>query len=180
MNITLASENEYTIIFDQLESLISKENIDNLTKHYKVLINRSEKRKSVYMVTEEIFKQYQELFTTEESRKDLYWIGERIGFLMKEKLLIGIEGLSVLGELFTEKIILKEKNATKFLYGRDVIIQENTSKYTKETIKLIQDEKGRTLGLGKLVYNEKGEIFKVKNVVDLGKYLRGEKTLFGN
>ena len=100
MNFVLASKKGQELIFKQLDKILTEEGIKFLEKEFAFIINHSEKRKSVFIVNNYILGQFENLFTTTEAKKDLYWIGMRLGFLLKEKLNIGIESLSVIGEYF--------------------------------------------------------------------------------
>ena len=71
--------------------------------------------------------------------------------------------------------VSSERAEWLFLCGRDVFADGFSSEQTNGMV-LVQNSRDENLGLGNIVKNSKGE-FLLKNILDLGNYLRHEKTV---
>lgn len=89
--------------------------------------------------------------------------------------------LSMIADAKANKLVVDEKTAWLFICGRDIfkkgILKGNRLK--KGDYTLILNERNECLGFGKIVYNLRGEAdankVAVKNILDIGDFLRREK-----
>jgi ribosome biogenesis protein Nip4 len=112
--------------------------------------------------------------------KDFFYVGTHLGKTKNEKFFPSFNLLSMIAEKKANKIIVDKKTAWLFICGRDIfkqgIIKWVGSK-RKGDYALILNQHGECLGFGKILHHldkEKEEVA-VKNVSDIGDFLRREK-----
>jgi ribosome biogenesis protein Nip4 len=89
--------------------------------------------------------------------------------------------LSMIAEIKANKLVVDKKSAWLFICGRDIFKQGilNDTRLKKGDYALILNERNECLGFGKVMLNIRQEIdvkkVAVKNILDLGNFLRREK-----
>ena len=105
-----------------------------------------------------------------------------MGFFLKNRFRIGIESLQTLARLYQNPpFIINDKQAEKFIYGKNVeipIVDENNHFLTisDPSITIVFNKNQIPLGYAKIIKNEKRIL--LQNIIDIGLYLRSEKTAF--
>lgn len=116
--------------------------------------------------------------------KSVYSVGcpfiEAVGCEYK----INIAALDILSSYSANKISVSDKGAELFLYGRDIFkssILEANDSLRKDDYAVIVDFNGQPVGIGQLLYsfndiiNLRANEVVVKNILDIGLYLRSER-----
>jgi len=174
---------------EEIEQVVSV--IDQIlltTKFQSILKNKTlimvhNKRKSIFLI-DETDKQYLNPFSVENRNEGCnpIFLKINLGFWIRDKFRIGIESLPFLAQFCENPIILPSKRqVTRFIYGKNVEILPNDSirdtiGYIDGSIVIIYSKKQIPLGYAKLKL--KKDKIHLKNVIDIGIYLRSEKTAF--
>ncbi len=107
-------------------------------------------------------------------------MGLYLGEDKKDKFLPSLALLSLLAKTSTEKVYVKDIGEIDFIYGKDMR-KRHIAKFEGETkigfLKLVMNKNEECLGYGKIVGEKNSECVIVKNVLDIGDYIRREKNL---
>jgi ribosome biogenesis protein Nip4 len=114
-------------------------------------------------------------------RKDFYYAGVYLGKVKNGKFFPSFNLLAVLAKTEANKIIVDRKAAWLFICGRDIFQKGITAvqgSQQKGSHVLVMNEFGECLGFGKIIRTlnaeEKGNEVAVKNISDIGDFLRRE------
>ncbi len=114
------------------------------------------------------------------TRSDFYYAGLYLGKVKNGKFFPSFNFLNMISPLATNKMFLNPKAAWLFICGRDVFrrsISKTQGAQRKGDFTLVMNEFGECLGFGMIVgefSGVKNEVV-VRNVLDLGDFLRREK-----
>ncbi|MFX1504692.1 MAG: hypothetical protein ACFFDC_01135 [Promethearchaeota archaeon] len=146
------------------------------------LIKIEGRRKEIYLVSDENLSLLdhfssqlpEEIFSIEHAQL-------KLGFFIQKRFLIGIESLMFLAPHTRRKIQLDADSTTKFIFGKDVEIDtisiKNQIEHLKEDVPImVFSNTGIPLGYAEIISN--GTDFWLKNLVDIGIFLRSEKSAF--
>lgn len=121
-----------------------------------------------------------------QAPKGFFYAGEYLGSVKGTGFFPGFALLRMLAKTNANKIILGKKAAWLFICGRD-IFKRGLPKETnlkKDEYTLVMNKHNECLGFGRVMINIRGEIdmdkVAVKNVLDVGDFLRRERKLFKN
>ena len=112
--------------------------------------------------------------------KDFFYAGTYLGKIKNGKFFPSFSLLGMIAESKANEIIVDKKTAWLFICGRDIfkqgIIKAMGSK-RKGDYTLILNQHGECLGFGKILHSldEEKEGVAVKNISDIGDFLRREK-----
>ncbi|MHA2246638.1 MAG: hypothetical protein ACXADY_16975 [Candidatus Hodarchaeales archaeon] len=139
-------------------------------------------RNDVYMVLREDLPFFDRL-SSNLSEQELNIVHARIklGFFIHEKFLIGIESLSFLAPFVVNKIQLDAHCTLKFIYGNDIdintiLLQKQIKHLEEDTTIMVFSDNNIPLGYAKIF--SKKEKLCLQNLVDIGIFLRSEKSAF--
>ncbi|MFZ0965664.1 MAG: hypothetical protein WAN82_03450 [Candidatus Bathyarchaeia archaeon] len=112
--------------------------------------------------------------------KDFFYVGTYLGKTKNEKFFPSFNLLSMIAEKKANKIIVDKKTAWLFICGRDIFKQgiiKLVGSKRKGDYALILNQHGECLGFGKILrsLDEEKEGVAVKNISDIGDFLRREK-----
>jgi len=113
--------------------------------------------------------------------KGFFYAGEYLGAVKGASFFPSFLLLAKIAQTKAKKVIVDKKTAWLFICGRDIfrqgIIKANNLKKGDHT--LVINEKNECLGFGKIMVNLRGvpdsKEVAVKNILDLGDFLRREK-----
>ena len=113
--------------------------------------------------------------------KDFFYAGEYLGTVKGASFFPSFILLEMIAKTKANKIIIDKKTAWLFICGRDIfrkgILSGNNLK--KGDFTLVLNENNECLGFGKLIMNLRGvpdsKEVAIKNILDLGDFLRREK-----
>jgi ribosome biogenesis protein Nip4 len=113
--------------------------------------------------------------------KGFFYAGEYLGAVKGTSFFPSFILLAKIAQTKANKIMVDKKTSWLFICGRDIfrqgIVKENNPKKGDHT--LIINEKNECLGFGKIMLNLRGvpdsKEVAVKNILDLGDFLRREK-----
>ncbi|MGB9925122.1 MAG: hypothetical protein ACPLIG_00455 [Candidatus Bathyarchaeales archaeon] len=115
------------------------------------------------------------------ARKDFYYAGTYLGKVKNGKFFPSFNLLAMLAKGDANKVIIDGQAAWLFICGRDIFRRSIIAMYgsrKKGAHTLVMNEFGECLGFGKIVcsLDEKvqGDEVSVKNVLDVGDFLRRE------
>ena len=98
----------------------------------------------------------------------------------KEKFIPSLAFLALLAKTSTEKVYVKDIGEIDFIYGKD-LRKRHIQKFEGETkvgfLKLVMNKNDECLGYGKIVGEQNSEGTIIKNVLDIGDYIRREKNI---
>ena len=107
-------------------------------------------------------------------------MGLYLGEDKKDKFIPSLALLAILAKTSTEKAYVKDIGEIDFIYGKD-LRKRHIVKFEGETkigfLKLVMNKNEECLGYGKIVGEKNSEGVIVKNVLDIGDYIRREKNL---
>jgi ribosome biogenesis protein Nip4 len=114
------------------------------------------------------------------ARRGFFYAGVYLGKVKNGKFFPSFNLLRMIAEGEANKIIVDEKTAWLFICGRDIFkrgIVKALGAGKKGDYALVLNQYGECLGFGKILTNldEAGEGVAVKNVLDLGDFLRRER-----
>ncbi|MEM2080879.1 MAG: hypothetical protein QW744_01240 [Candidatus Bathyarchaeia archaeon] len=115
------------------------------------------------------------------ARKDFYYAGTYLGKVKKGKFFPSFNLLAILAKGDANKVIIDGQAAWLFICGRDIFRRSITAVYgarKKGAHTLVINEFGECLGFGKILCSldkkARGDEVAVKNVLDVGDFLRRE------
>lgn len=164
-----------------MRDLLKSDKVDYIFNN-KLLIKIYKRRTDVYLIQkkdQELLRQIRRDLITKENI--LMHARIKLGFLVHEKFLIGIESLSFLSPIVNKKVYLNKQQTEKFIYGKDIDITDDS---LYDQIKIVEDNSmvmvfssdKIPLGYAKIQSKEKNAW--LQNLVDIGIYLRSEKSAF--
>lgn len=107
-------------------------------------------------------------------------MGLYLGEDRKEKFLPSLALLAILAKTSEEKVCVKDIGEMDFVYGKD-LRKRHIMKFEGETkvgfLKLVMNRNGECLGYGKIIGEKDSEGVIVKNVLDIGDYIRRERNI---
>ncbi len=148
----------------------------------KMLIKIKGDRNDVYLVLKEDISLFERLSSKlPEKSFSIEHARIKLGFFIHEKFLIGIESLTLLSPLTRKRISLDTKNTQKFIYGKDIVIntislQKQIEHLEENTTIMVFSDNNIPLGYAKIFSKEKNAW--LQNLVDIGIFLRSEKSAF--
>jgi ribosome biogenesis protein Nip4 len=148
----------------------------------KQLIKIKGRREEIYLVSHEKLSLLdhfssqlpEEMFSIEHAQL-------KLGFFIQKNFLIGIESLTFLAPHTRRKIQLDADNTIKFIFGKDVEIDTISIKKQIEHLNedvtiMVFSNTGIPLGYAEII-SDGTEVW-LKNLVDIGIFLRSEKSAF--
>jgi len=171
----ILSDDEKNLVKELINSLLQNNEFESLLEQFQ-LLKIEHHRIEVYLVPLE-FIPLINLIKIHLKDNQIIQIGGKLGFFINERFFIGIESLSYLTPLTDRKLILNSQETTKFLYGESFAVadQDKSISYLNSPIIICSDQH-IPIGIGILKLKEK--ICFLKNLVDVGIYLRSEKSAF--
>jgi ribosome biogenesis protein Nip4 len=166
-------------VIDELQLTVKFENI----RKNKALISNNNRRKNIYLI-DEVDKELISAFSTDKCEEECIpvFLKIKLGFWIKNSFRIGIESLPFFAPLCKNPIILpSKKHGTRFIYGKNVEIAlndaiTNAKEHIDGSICIISSKSRIPLGYAKLKLGK--DKLHLKNIIDIGIYLRSEKTAF--
>ena len=112
--------------------------------------------------------------------KEFYYAGKYLGNAKKGKFFPSFNLLAMLAETKANKVVVDEKTSWLFICGRDIFhegIKSVHGSRRKGDITLVLNDFGECLGFGRILQDlsSKGTYIAIKNVSDLGDFLRRER-----
>ena len=182
MTISFLKKEEIEQVVSIIDQILLTTKFESILKN-KALIMVHKKRKTIFLIdeTDDI---YINAFSGENRNEGCKpeFLKINLGFWIRGKFRIGIESLPFLAQFCEYPIILPSKRqVTRFIYGKNVEILLNdsiraTARYIDGSIVIVSSKTRIPLGYAKL--NLKKDKIHLKNVIDIGIYLRSEKTAF--
>jgi len=116
--------------------------------------------------------------------EDFFYAGTFLGKTRRGKFLPSFSLLAMLAEREANKIVVDKKTEWLFICGRDIFkrgITKTTGSKRKGAYVLILNQYDECLGFGKIVsdLNKEAQGVAVKNVLDIGDFLRRERARTG-
>ncbi len=181
MRISTLSEKEIRAVTRTINELINENELNSIQKKYSPIKIRDQ-REDVYL-----FKTSEKSWLNkiiEGGGTKLFSIRAykvKLGFLINQEFKIGIESLRFVARYCQNPIILSSRQVERFIYGKDVDKNlENSKNYStvasEGSLVLVTDKKGIPIGYARLY--QKQDRIHLKNIIDIGIYLRSEKTAF--
>jgi len=132
------------------------------------------KRNRYYMLSNKL---------NQEAPKGFFYAGEYLGAVKGTGFFPGFALLRMIAKTKANKVILNKKAEWLFICGRDIFKRGLTEKSNlkKDDYALVLNKQKECLGFGRIMINIRGEIdmdkVAVKNILDVGDFLRREKNL---
>ncbi|MFX1515970.1 MAG: hypothetical protein ACFFC6_06650 [Promethearchaeota archaeon] len=174
------SEEEIKSVETTIEDLIGS-NITNIfegKQFVKIKNNRNEiyviSQKDLFLLDHISSQNLEDNFSIEHA-------GIKLGFFIHNKFLIGIESLTFLAPYTRKKIHLDVNNTKRFIFGKDVemdtvALQKKIKNLNINTLIMVFSKTDIPLGYAKVISN--GVKLWLQNIVDIGIFLRSEKSAF--
>ncbi len=146
------------------------------------LIKIIDRRNDIYLVQQEDLSLFDHLSSVfPELSFSIAHARVKLGFLIHERFLIGIESLTFLAPYARRRIQLDARNTTKFIFGKDVEIdtvslQKQIEHFDENDTIMIFSNTDIPLGYAKIITNATKSW--LQNLVDIGIFLRSEKSAF--
>lgn len=175
------SKEETTQVVTTINHLLGSNVMTNIMER-KSLIKIMGRRNDVYLVLHEDLPFFDRIsFNLPEQRLNIVHARIKLGFFIHEKFLIGIESLAFLAPLAQKRIQLDTHCTQKFIYGKDIDINTLSLHKQVENLKendtvMVFSPDNNPVGYAKLLSTEKK--LRLQNLVDVGIFLRSEKTSF--
>ncbi|MFW9853917.1 MAG: hypothetical protein ACFFFG_02615 [Candidatus Thorarchaeota archaeon] len=156
-----------------------------------LLVKQEGERSEVYLVPQSDLKLLNLLTSSlTQQNGQLEYAKTKLGFFIRNQFHLGIESLSFLFAVAgppTRKLILQPKETQQFIYGKN--LEQLSPQTLRQLEELAIQERGdeeapiivlsdRQIPLGLASYRVNGNSRWLLNIVDVGIYLRAEKTAF--
>jgi ribosome biogenesis protein Nip4 len=182
MTILFLKKEEIEQVASVVDQILLTMKFENIIKN-KALIMVHNKRKNIYLI-DEADKELINSFSTFKYEEECIpvFLKIKLGFWIKNSFRIGIESLPFFAPLCKNPIILPSKRqVTRFIYGKNIEIPlndaiTNIKEYIDGSMQIVCSKSRIPLGYAKLKLG-KEKVF-LKNIIDIGIYLRSEKTAF--
>lgn len=150
--------------------------------HDKLLIKIQDKREDVYLI-EPSDEQSLKKFVSKEGRKTFtLQTGKiKLGFFIRQEFRIGIESLRFIAQYCKYPVMISSRQSERFIYGKDVKLRLEESTDLQRNISdgslvLVENKNRNPIGYAKIFHEQDSS--HLKNIIDIGIYLRSEKTAF--
>ena len=146
---------------------------NKLTKPNRFLIGDGNK-KEFFLISQELYNIYLKI----KELKTPYYLGNYFGELKGNKFLFSLNSLKLLIKFTNKKIQVNKKGEIRYIYGKDLKsnhISQIFSNFNSYEKVIVINYKMEVLGLGLTLNPIKKEFnknIKIKNILDLGWYLR--------
>lgn len=164
-----------------LDNLLNSNITADIIKE-KVLIKIMGKRNEVYLISPSDITFFDNISSNPTLRDcKVVHAKIKIGFFIHEKFFIGIESLTFLAPFTHRKIVLTDRKTRRFIYGKDIKVVTNhlyaqISELKENTMVIVFSPNKIPLGYAKI--RSKANNLWLQNIVDIGIYLRSEKSAF--
>lgn len=148
----------------------------------KRILQKKGRSKIIYICSE---SQYNNLIISSNNFPTLKvnLIGQQLGIMRGHRCSLGIEFVHILSKKTKKGIILNDKGSNHLIYGNNITekhVKETFGEISNDTRILLLDESKKALGIGNVERihqndEEALESIEIKNLVDIGVYLRSEK-----
>jgi ribosome biogenesis protein Nip4 len=181
--------NEVEIVIQQVNAIWDNDIMTQLL-YDRVLVKREGERSEVYLVPRSDLPLLNQLVSSlTQLNGQLVYAKTKLGFFIKNQFHLGIESLRFLLSVSvptTRKLVLQAKEAERIIYGKDLkkmspkTLQQLESVVARGKVKetpiivLSRDQ----IPLGLVSYRMNGDTRWLLNIIDVGIYLRAEKTAF--
>ncbi len=181
MKISALSDEEVVKVADIINQILPPGEFTRICADYN-LIKLHDRKEDVYLIRKE------DQFVLDEMVKfgkihqcKLVLVKIKLGFFTRHCFRIGIESLHFLAPLCQHPLIIPYKQVERFIYGKDVIFttvyrDNDVIRITDNSLAIIFSENRLALGYAKII--KKQETIHLQNIIDIGLYLRSEKTAF--
>jgi ribosome biogenesis protein Nip4 len=175
------SDDEVLKVAQVIHQILSIEEFEKICSNYN-LIKLKGRREEVYIIKKEDQWLLDELTKLNRNPQCKFVLVKiKLGFFIRNQFRLGIESLPFLASSCNHKVILSSKQAKRFIYGKDVTLSLNDVKKGKNQIKndsLIMIFNKNNLALGYAKTSKNQGLIHLQNTVDIGLYVRSEKTAF--
>ncbi len=181
MSIELLTSREKEEVEKSVNGVAGKAIMNELLES-RLLVKLQGRRIEILFVTEEQYSIWKKIaHNLKERRGTPVHLGIKLGFLISGKFRIGIESLSFLSPLISRKLILTQFQSQRFFYGRNVAVtneslQKQIRNFDYDFPFLIESHDNIPIGFARVVEKDGKKI--LQNLVDIGIFLRSEKTAF--
>ena len=181
ISYTHLNSSEKRIIEESIKQITGLPEISNVMEN-KHLIMIEGNRKEAYLIPESDLALLDQIsMISLEVICRLVHARLKLGFFIRDVFYIGIESLSLLAPLVKKKILLNKRETREFIYGKDLevtreVLLEQAKKFKENDIIIKFYADKLPLGYTKIIY--KGKKVILQNLVDIGIYLRSEKSAF--
>ena len=179
--ISILGNQETQDIINIIQGILKSDAINQIFEDKQFIIV-SDRRKEIYLIDNED-QHLIELLNkvSKENKCTSMYIKSKLGFLIKGEFKIGIESLSLLAPYATNPFILTPNKTNLFIYGKNISFSEKDhTKYYEQLedgqIVIVFEKSMIPIGYGKIV--KKSNTKYLENLVDIGIYLRSEKSAF--
>jgi ribosome biogenesis protein Nip4 len=181
VKIKTLSVDEVLKVAEVIHQILPTEEFEKICSHYN-LIKLQDRREEVYIIKKEEQWLLDELTKMKRIPQcKLVLVKIKLGFFIGNQFRLGIESLPFLASICNHEVTLSSKQAERFIYGKDVTLLLNDAKKGKNKIRnnslvVIFNENNLALGYAKTSKNQ--EVVHLQNIIDIGLYVRSEKTAF--
>lgn len=181
ISYTCLKTHEKRIIENTINQILGSSAISNILEN-KQLISIDGNRKEVYLINESDLALLDQIsMPSLEKSCTLVHARIKLGFFIRDAFYIGIESLSLLAPHALKKVLLNKRETRNFIYGKDIDVTrksllEQIKKFKKNEVIIAFSNENLPVGFTKIVFEEKNII--LHNLIDIGIYLRSEKSAF--
>lgn len=181
ISYTCLKTHEKRIIEDTISQIIGSSGISDILEN-KQLISIDGKRKEVYLITESDLALLDQIsMPSLEKSCTLVHARIKLGFFIRDAFYIGIESLSLLAPHTLKKVLLNKRETRNFIYGKDIDVTresllEQTKKFKENEVIIAFSDENLPVGFTKIIFKETNIL--LQNLIDIGIYLRSEKSAF--
>jgi ribosome biogenesis protein Nip4 len=181
MIVSKLSENESSIVTGTIKELTRSDKISAILHSY-IMIKIPDKREDVYLIESSDEQSLKQIVSKEGNQTFSMKTGKiKLGFFIRQEFRISIESLRFIAQYCNDPVFVSSKQVERFIYGKDVNLgvkestnyQNNTA---NDSLVLVVDKNRNPIGIAKIFHNQDGSY--LKNIIDIGIYLRSEKTAF--
>jgi ribosome biogenesis protein Nip4 len=175
------TKTEISEVEKMLDNLLNSNITADIIKE-KVLIKIMGKRNEVYLISPSDITFFDYVSSNPTLREcNVVHAKIKMGFLIHEKFFVGIESLTFLAPFTHRKIFLSEQETKRFIYGKDIKVANTPlsvqiSDLEENTMVIVFSPNEIPLGYARI--RSKANNLWVQNVVDIGIYIRSEKSAF--
>ena len=181
MQITKLTDEEIVAVSTVINEILKSDDFSQILDTHSLIkiINR---RDEIYLIKNSDNLYLSSSRTSDGGKNCKILTGKiKLGFFIQGKFKIGIESLRFLANYCQNPIFLSPRQEKRFIYSKDINLRfddtkKGLEKYSDGSMVLVFNKKRIPIGYAKILHKQ--DYLQLKNIIDIGIYLRSEKTAF--
>ena len=181
MKILKLTDEEIASVSMVINEILISDDFSQILKTH-TLIKIRDRRDEIFLILSSDYLNLRNFMTGDKSKNyKILSFKIKLGFFIGQNFKIGIESLRFLANYCQNPIFINFRQEERFIYGKNINLNVDESKnvlakFSDGSLILVFNRKLIPVGYAKIF--QKQDSVQLKNIIDIGIYLRSEKTAF--